>query len=490
VSCEVGARAGWARRFTRFTEGTRAAPGSGRSKREELSLRDLVIVVVCTLATLELSRTLWDSAAGDVGGYYRSALAFWAGHPALRTLPVEYPPGAVAPFALTLAPIGDPALAFLLGAAVAFVLGYLLSARASGRRAANRYALYGLLGAQGTLLDRYDLFPALLTLGALWFAQRRRFIPAYVLLAGGVALKLYPAVLIPAVAIAQWRAIGASSAVSSAAKRLGRVAGGLAICGALIGVSTALPMLRSAGGLSALRYALDRPVQVESLQGTLVWLGTLCGLPARMVWNFGSQNFVGALAMALPGPAGTVMVAGCGWVYLRLWRGTMAVSWAFLALLCVVVVTSKVFSAQYVVWLLPIAAETGGYEALWIASAALTSLDYPMLFPFSQGIPPLGDVWPYLLTVALRNALLAGLTALLLVRRGSAVSAQHEGIAWEGVQAHRAGERPRRFGAGVGLDVAGQEGGPGGGERGEDDGGDDAAADCAEQPRMRRVAGG
>lgn len=460
-----------------------------RSKREGLSLRDLLLVVIATLATLELSRTLWDSAKGDVGGYYHSALAFWAGHPPLRTPPVEYPPGAVLPFALTLAPIGDPVLAFLLGAALAFVLGYVLFARVSGRRAANRYALYGLVGAQGTLLDRYDLFPALLTLGALWLAQRKHFALAYALLAGGVALKLYPAILIPAVAIAQWRAFGPTSG-TPAAKRVGRVAGGVAICALLVGVSTVLPMLLSADGMSALRYALNRPVQVESLQGTLVWLGMLRGIPTRMVWNFGSQNFIGALAMALPGPALIVMVAGCAWIYLRQLRGTLSVSWAFLALLCVLVVTSKVFSAQYIMWLLPIAAEAGGYELLWIAVAALTSLDYPLLFPFSHGIPPLADVWPYLLTVALRNVLLAGLTALLVFRRDLAIAPRHEGIAGEGAQVRRSVDQSRGSSVGVGLDVAGDEGGSGGGERREEDRGGDTSPDRAEQPGTNHAPGG
>lgn len=487
---EVGAKARRARRFTLNAGTSSGTPSASRSKTEGISLCDLVVVLVCTLATVELSRTLWDSASGDVGGYHRSALAFWAGHPALRTLPVEYPPGAVVPFALTLAPIGDSVLAFLLGAAVAFILGYLLFAHVSGRRKANRFARYALLGAQGTLLDRYDLFPALLTLGALWLAQRRRFVPAYVLLAGGVALKLYPAVLIPAVAIAQWRTIGAPPGAPSAVKRVGRVAGGLAVCAALIGITTALPMLISADGLSALRYALDRPVQMESLQGTLVWLGTLSGIPAQMVWNFGSQNFVGALAAVLQGPAIVVTVAGCAWVYLRLLQGKMSVSWAFLALLCVLVVTSKVFSAQYVVWLLPIAAEAGDYEVAWIGIAALTSLDYPLLFPFSHGIPPLGDVWPYMLTVALRNVLLAGVTVLLLFRRDSAIAARHDGMAGESVRARRSEDHLRRFAIGGGLDVAGEEGGPSGGKGSEDDGGGDAATHRAEQAGMRRASGG
>ncbi len=446
----------------------KTATQADRVKSDAMSLRDLALVVAGTLATLELSRTAWDTANGDVDGYYRAALSFWAGHLPLRSLPVEYPPGAVLPFALTLVPLGDPVLAFLLGAAVAFVLGYVLFVRFAGRRAANLYAVYALVGAQGTLLDRFDIFPALLTVGSLWLTQRKHFTLAYVLLAGGIAVKLYPVILIPAIAIAHWQVLRDSASGSRPAKRVGQVAGGLAVCVVSIGVSTLLPMALSPDGFSSLRYALTRPVQIESLQATIVWIGTLRGIPGQLVWGFGSQNINGVLAQALPGPALVVMLAGCAWIYLRQWRGTIGIGWAFLALLCVVVLTSKVFSTQYVVWLLPLAAETGGYELLWIAVAALTSLDYPLLYPFSQGIPPLADVWPYMLAVALRNGVLLVLTALLLFRRESTSPAAREHIGGKDAQVRRGsnvvgGSRGTRF------DVAGEEGGARGGERSEED---------------------
>ena len=388
--------------------------------------RDVALVVAGTLLTFALTRPVWDSANFDVGEYYKDALAFWAGSPPggfgrpplVRALPLEYPPGAVAPFALSLLPLGDPVTAFMVGAAAAFLLGYLLFRRFSGLRTANRYALYALLGAQGTLLDRYDLFPALLTVGALWCAQRNRFIWAYVWLAGGVALKLYPAVLLPALVIAHWQATASTAAgAPGLGRRAARVGAGLAVFGALVALTTLAPMLLARDGLSPLRYALDRPVQVESAQGTLVWLGALLGVPAQVVQSFASQGFVGPLAGALSGPALVALVFGGAWVCWRQARGRFTVGAAFLALLCLLLLAGKVFSAQYILWVLPIAAEVGGSELAWAAVALLTSLEYPLLFPYSKGIPPLAEVWPFLLAVAARNLALAALTLRLLVRR-------------------------------------------------------------------------
>jgi len=388
------------------------------------------LVVAAAALTGVLSARVWDTARYDVGEYAQYARAFWVEAPRFRALPVEYPPPAVAPFALTLLPFGDPVAAFLIGMGVVFVAGYLLCLRLGTRGSATRYALYLLLGAQGTLLDRYDLFPALLTLGALWCAQRRNFIPAYVLLAGGIALKFYPVVLVPAVAIVHWHEAASGACRrpeetwqwAARVARAARVVSGPVLCVALVGVSTLLPMVLSPGGLSALRYASLRPVQVESALGTLMWLGTLAGIPATVQSSFASQGFVGPLAGALPGPAALLFLAGCLWVYWQQARGRMSMERAFLAALCVLLVTSKVLSAQYLIWALPLAAEAGGLEAPWMAIAALTTLDYPLLFPYSFGIPPLDEAGPYMVVVAARNALLLGVTLFLLFRQASMVS--------------------------------------------------------------------
>src|SRR5262249_45275572 len=200
----------------------------------------------------------------------------------------------------------------------------------------------------------------------------------------------YPVVLVPAVAIVHWQ-----QTRSNGKRRVARVAVGLTLCGAIVGVTTLVPMLLSPGGLSALRYASLRPVQVESVLGTLVWLGTLAGIPATVESSFASQGFAGPLAAALPGPAALVLLVGCLWVYWQQARARLPVERAFLAALCVLLVTSKVLSAQYLIWVLPLAAAAGGLQAIWLAIAALTTLDYPLLFPYSFGIPPLGEVGLY-----------------------------------------------------------------------------------------------
>jgi len=62
-------------------------------------------VIALTVAIGLLSAHLWESAAGDIGGYATYADAFWRGSPPFNALPQEYPPPALAPFALALVPL-------------------------------------------------------------------------------------------------------------------------------------------------------------------------------------------------------------------------------------------------------------------------------------------------------------------------------------------------------------------------------------------------
>jgi hypothetical protein len=365
-------------------------------------------------ATAVLTLGPWDSAGADVGEYLRYALAFWMGVPQFHVLPAEYPPLSMLPLSLALLPFGRPPLGFVVGMAAVFLLGYGWLRRFAGPRVAHRYALYLLLGAQGTLLGRYDLVPALVTAGALLCARRGRFGPAYALLALGAALKLYPAVLVPLVAIAQWRALREEG--TEAGRAALRALRGVALFGALALAAVAGPaLLVGADALAPFRYATSRPVQVESAAGSVVWLGTLAGVPARVVYAFVSQGFEGPLAEVVAAPFLVIFAAGYLWLCWRAARGRLGVDGAFLAALCLLLATSKVLSPQYLIWVLPVAATVGGNEVWWAAIALLTSLEYPVLYPYAQGIPPLAEVWPFMLGVAVRNVALVGLTARLVV---------------------------------------------------------------------------
>lgn len=384
-------------------------------------LAALVLVLVVARSILVATSR---QPTGDVLEYHMYALNFWTVHPYFTSLPVEYPPLAILPFSLTLAPpLPDYQTVFVWWATAAILVGYLGFLRYSDRKRALAYFVYLVLGAIGTVISRFDIFPALVTLGALWATQRRHFAGGYLLLALGTLLKLYPAFLLPVLMIEHWRALTANSAPPRGASgwlrspATWRVAEGVGIFAIAVGLAFAVAaMLDPAGALTVFTYASARPLQVESLPATLLWLGSLFGLPAHPVFSFASLNYVGPLDGILKPLSSVALAAGCLWAYWRFARGRFTLAQAFLAVLAVVVVANKIFSPQYLVWLAPFVAEVYGFDALWLVISAITTLIFPYLYSVRNPILTVPYNWAFMPIVAIRNLLLLSFTLRAILR--------------------------------------------------------------------------
>jgi hypothetical protein len=359
-----------------------------------------------------------DWRQADVALYRTDALAFW-GHLAHPSLPREYPPLAVIPFALAL--IGPPVVgqdSFALGMAALFVLGFVAVRRWKGASRAWTYGAYTLAAGPATLLFRFDIVPGLLVLVCLWFLERRRFAPAYPLIAVGTLVKLFPLVLLPVAAIAHART-DRSGGGWGVARRL---AAGGGVCIGVVAAGFALGLvLDPARGLGAITYDLRRPVEVESVPATLMWLGSLLGPPIHATYSFGSYNLTGALttAASLIGDAG--LVAGMLWVWWRQLTGRIDVGQAVAGALLVLLCTSAVLSAQYVLWVTPVLAVVEGFRFRWLAVCLLTALVFPLLFQVAvQYQPTIRYSSVFMVAIAARNLLLVTGTVRFLVAARSA----------------------------------------------------------------------
>lgn len=387
---------------------------------------------------------------GDVLEYQRYAMVFWFGHPPFRHLPAEYPPLTILPFTLTiLPPLPDPVVVFAWWMGALLIATYLWFRRYGTPRRAAVCMVYLLIGATSTVLARYDLFPALATLLALWACERGRFRLAYTLLAVGVLLKLYPVFLIPVVAVYHWRTLaepiaspgglarhaGSGSwraAVARMHYHVGRwltsgpvrvVAIEVARCTAIIAAGFVVAALLSpAEALSGFVYAGARPLQIESTPATLLWVASWFGLSAHAVYTYHSLNLVGPLDALLKPLSALALAGGCLLVYWRLLMGRLTVGQAFVACLCVVILTNKIFSPQYLVWVLPLAAYVMGLEYAWLAIGLLTTVIYPFIYFAHPHIRLVAYDPLFLPTVAVRNALLLFVTVRAL-RAGGGTAA-------------------------------------------------------------------
>lgn len=396
----------------------------------------------------------WTSTDG--ARYQCYALIFWMGssgakllpagqcsflptpvvaQPPFHILPLEYPPLTLVLFSMALlGPLFYYQIVFAILMALTCVLIYWLLLRYGPRGAGLVFALYMLIGASSTATGRFDPVPAALTLLCLIAAERKRWTYAYVALAFGFLLKIYPILLLPALFIAEQRDAQRmylpqkSLTLKSLPGELWRTLRGLGswrwkniliFFGILLVVTGFFALFDFRGAvLSQLRYFTKRPVQVESTISTLLWPGTLLGFPVQTVFSYGSVNMISALG----GPIAILfdLLFALGYIYIIFlqWRGKLDIVQSCIALLLVFIVTGKVFSPQYLIWMVPLLAYSGAFDSLWliiwVSISILTTIVYPYLYTRTLNATGAPYVPGFIQSVAVRNALLVLLTLAYL----------------------------------------------------------------------------
>lgn len=274
-----------------------------------------------------------------------------------------------------------------------------------------------LLGA--TPYARFDMVPAVLV-GVALLAAARRPVRAGMLTALGTAVKLWPVLLVPALA--------APRVVRS------RLLAAVAVTGAAL--VTLCVVVAGWGRLfSPLTYQSDRGLQVESVAATPVLLARILA-PHRYEVFFSPYRAVeirgrGAGWMLHAGTVAEALVAvALLALWWRAWRAdrpsTDAVSWMCLSAVTGFVVVSKVCSPQYLLWLMPLAVAAlvrsasspgrrrlAAWAALLLVAAALTQVEYPLGY---RAVTHWEPGWSPLVSLALaaRNALLVVLLVVAL----------------------------------------------------------------------------
>ena len=168
----------------------------------------------------------------------------------------------------------------------------------------------------------------------------------------------------------------------------------------------------------------DRPLQIESLGASLL---LVAGNP-KVELGSGSWNLVGAAPTAIGIVSTIVGLGALAGVWVFVWKHRPAIgdpALACAACVAIVLVTAKVASPQFLVWLAPLVAVVRGRaglaaSVLLAGACVLTQLVYP--FRYQELLA--GDLPPAVLLAA-RNVLLIAVAAVLilaLVRRSRSSS--------------------------------------------------------------------
>jgi hypothetical protein len=361
--------------------------------------------------------TLAKSQIKDTGLYEQYGDAISRGEVPYRDFGLEYPPGSLPVFVLpSLGHEGDrdaydrwfDRLMSLCGALA--VLGAGLALRALGAGPVRTAASLLVIGVSplllgSVMLTRFDWWPAALVALALAALLHERLALAALGLGAAIAAKLWPAVLAPVAVVWIWRTRGSRAALAWA--------GGVVAVNALVFIPFAV---LSPGGLQHSFHAqIARPLQLESLGGAvLIAIHHVFGTRLFVETTFGSQNLIGAGTGAVEIATTVVGVLALLATWILFERGEMTrqrVATYAAASVAVVLAFGKVFSPQFMIWLIPLVPLSASIAAnvLLVAALLLTQTWFPRNYwPLATDFHP-PQSW-YLL---LRDLCVAGIAVVL-----------------------------------------------------------------------------
>ncbi len=327
----------------------------------------------------------------DTPVYQRYGDAMRSGQVPYRDFRLEYPPGALPMFVVPALlrerkddlhgfERGFEALMWLCGAGLLAALVAALDGLGVGPArvgAAVAFAALAPLALGSVVRTRFDLWPAALAVGALALLLKERTRLAFAVLGAAVAAKLYPGVLLPLFMAEVWRREGRRSALWAS--------------GVFAAVVAIVFLPFAVVGLDGLGWSfgrqLSRPLQIESLGSSfLLAAHQAFGLGITMRSGHGSQNLVGTGADVLAAIQTAVQAAVLVGIWIWFPRGPAdrgRLVRAAAAAVCAFVALGKVFSPQFLIWLVPLIPLVRGRRGLAASAVFGAALVVTQLwFPF------------------------------------------------------------------------------------------------------------
>jgi hypothetical protein len=251
----------------------------------------------------------------------------------------------------------------------------------------------------------FDLAPVALTLAALLLLCSARPRAGMAVLGLGAMTKLFPLVIAP-VALA-W--------LVGRGRRREALEGAVALIAVLAALAAAALVASPQGALDAVRYHLDRPVQIESMPAQALLALDHAGLgDALSVASHRSDGILHPADGLVSGvfAAGLVGVIALLVLFAARRPDPRSLVLASLAAVTAFAVLGKVLSPQFMIWILPLGAlgfawRMHALAAVTAAAAVLTQLEFPARYfdlVDRETLP--------LALVALRNAALLAVLAL------------------------------------------------------------------------------
>ncbi len=270
----------------------------------------------------------------------------------------------------------------LLGVAVGLWALRRCAPEASPRGIILLQPLWLVWAGRNLVFEDFDLAPAVLLLLAIALLAAGRHHAAWAALGLGVVLKLYPVLLLPIFLMVAWQQRTRRQLATD--------------IGAFLAAMLLPTLIVMRGHLldvwAFVSYHLDRGLEVESTYAALLMIGHLItGSPIKDVSGHRAEEIAAPLAPLLSTVALPVTILALAAVYVLAWR--MRHDWLSparlfdslvrlsTAALITFMITGKVLSPQYLLWLYPLVAVLGRRQgavwALYGASVIFADWIYP-----------------------------------------------------------------------------------------------------------------
>ncbi|MGH7177382.1 MAG: glycosyltransferase 87 family protein [Tepidisphaeraceae bacterium] len=283
-----------------------------------------------------------------------------------------------------------------------------------------------------TLVRRYDVLPTLAAAGALLAILSRRSLLCGILLGLGAALKLWPAVLGPLFVVALILRHDAAGIV-----RL--IVGAMVL--PVLSHAVLIPELGSRV-FAYLNFQQTRGIEIESLWASLILL--VSQLRGLGVWTAIESGAVHLRTSGWADLAVPISYVSFGFLYgvamLAAWSGSrrtpidsierdVRLTSAYVASITVMLVTTKLLSMQFMIWIFPAVMVLPGRPGrtlllLYLLALALTVAAFKYMVYFN-----LTPLWPHTILLIGRNAILLAIAVIAINRSLRSPTYHDDGLA-------------------------------------------------------------
>jgi uncharacterized membrane protein len=370
---------------------------------------------------LPLFNTLYAIHHSSTALYLEYASRIWNGHLPYQDFPLEYPPFSLVFFLvprLFASGLSAYAGAFQIEVLIYDLLGLYILYRIAQNKDIPPWKMLAVYSAAVLAIgpiffESYDIFSAILTLLSVFFFCGNKHRWAWVFLALGFMTKFYPAVIAPIYIFYYLRD-----------RSYKRIWEGLTIFAGVCLVIL-LPFLVTAPGSigNLVNTHSARPLQLETTYSSvLLIIDKVTNNSPEIVYSYGSKNIMNPPADTLAAVSWLVMVLlllAAYWLICRSIKSntTSSPETGMYALLVigVLLVSGKILSPQFLIWLLPLLPLVGDKKgilltAFFIVIGGLTYYIYPAHY---QGLE--NNESMVIAALFIRNLLLIFLTATIAV---------------------------------------------------------------------------